>query len=272
MNCRELAARLREAGIKAPATEARILLIGLCGAREADFAENRDFADAALDKAVARRLAREPLAYILGKQPFYGEEYFVSPACLIPRADTEILVEKMVEDLPRGARFLDLCTGSGCVAISVAKHRPDTRGFAADISGDALALAKKNALCNRVENLSFFEADVRVPQTFDLPFDAISANPPYIRTDVCDTLAPEVLHEPRLALDGGADGLAFYRAILKNFGKALSPRGAFYFEFGYDQKEDARRLADLYGYRATLFNDYGGNFRVAVFDKVRTND
>ena len=270
MTYRQLAALLRKAGIPDPEVEARILLSEYCDATAADLADG-DFADAALERALARRLNREPLAYILGKQAFYGEEYFVSPACLIPRPDTELLVDKMVKDLPRGARFLDLCTGSGCVAVSLAKHRPDTHGFAADISPDALMLARKNAAHNRVENLEFFETDVRAAQRFETPFDAICANPPYIRSDVCDSLMPEVLHEPRLALDGGADGLDFYRAIFANFGDFLSPSGAFYFEFGYDQADGARDLAAGFGYRATLLHDYGGNFRVAVFDKVRKN-
>jgi len=267
MTYRELVARLRAAGIPSPETEARILLTEYCRATAADLAGGGNFRSAALEAALTRRTAHEPLAYILGKWNFYNEEYFVSPDCLIPRADTEILVEKMVQSLPRGARFLDLCTGSGCVAISLAKHRPDTVGLAADVSDGALLLAQKNAAHNRVENLSFFKTDVCAAQPPRGLFDAISANPPYIRTAVCDTLSPEVLREPRTALDGGGDGLRFYRAILENFREFLAPAGAFYFEFGYDQKDDARRLAETYGYRAAFYNDYGGNFRVAVFTK-----
>ncbi len=222
--------------------------------------------EAALSAALKRRTRHEPLQYIIGRWEFFRERYFVSPDCLIPRPDTEILVEYLVKRLPRGARFLDLCTGSGCIAVSTAKNRPDTVGAAADVSEKALALAKKNAEANGV-SLTFYTLDVKSPSPLDTVYDCICANPPYIRTAVVDTLSPEVAHEPRIALDGGADGLDFYRAILSNFAKNLAAGGCFVFEFGYDQKADAERLAEKYGYSVFTIDDYGGNFRAAVLTK-----
>lgn len=259
-----LKAALAAAGVENAAGEARILLMSLChvNAAELPFCDCAD-ADSRLADAVARRARHEPLQYILGKWPFYKEEYFVSPDCLIPRADTELLVETLAERLPRGARLLDLCTGSGCIAISTAKNRPDITVLAADLSDGALALAAKNAAANGVRTVDFARLDVTAPSPLAEDFDCIVANPPYIRTDVMPTLAPELAFEPRMALCGGADGMDFYRAILKNFAENLKPRGAFLFEFGYDQKDAAAALAAAHELAFSPLFDLGGNFRAA---------
>ena len=249
MTYSEVEAALKKNGIESYRTEARILC--------------EEFSGDALSDALTRRINREPLQYIIGRWEFYREEYFVSPACLIPRSDTEILVEFLMKNLPQGASFLDLCTGSGCIAISTAKNRPDTTALACDISEDALKLAKKNALHNgaRVE---FFTADVKKPSESDRKFDCIVSNPPYIPSKVVDTLEQELLHEPRIALDGGDDGMDFYRAIVENYSANLNEGGFFAFEMGYDQRDDATALAKKYGFDITHINDYGGNFRVAI--------
>ena len=259
-----LKAALAAAGVENSAGEARILLTSLCGAAAADL-PFCDFADAdgRLADAVARRARHEPLQYILGKWPFYKEEYFVSPDCLIPRADTELLVETLVAALPRGARLLDLCTGSGCIAISTAKNRPDITALAADLSDGALRLATRNAAANGVTTVDFAKLDVTAPSPLDERFDCIVANPPYIRADVVPTLAPELACEPKMALDGGADGLDFYRAILTNFAENLKRGGAFLFEFGYDQAADAKTLAAAHGLDFAPLSDLGGRFRAA---------
>ena len=220
----------------------------------------------ALAAAVARRTAHEPLQYILGDWDFYRETYKVTPDCLIPRPDTEVLVETLAARLPQGARFLDLCTGSGCVAVSTANARRDTTALAADISEAALALAKENAKRNGA-NVTFFRTDVRKAPTVTGPFDCICANPPYIRTAVLKTLSPEVRCEPTLALDGGEDGMDFYRAIVKNYTPLLAPDGFFAFEFGFDQAAAAAALAAAHGFTMDTVRDYGGNFRVALFYK-----
>ena len=251
----ELQNALRAAGIENFSGEARILL--------EEFGDD----EAALTRALRRRCSREPLQYIIGRWPFFREEYFVSPDCLIPRADTEVLVEHLVKTLPQGARFLDLCTGSGCIAISLAKNRSDLIGAAADISEGALAMAKKNAAHNGVASLRIFKADVTKPSQTTEQFDCITANPPYIRTAVVDTLAAELTHEPRIALDGGADGMDFYHAIVQNYAGNLRKGGCFAFEFGYDQRGDAAALAAQYGYAFFEIYDYGGNFRAAILTK-----
>lgn len=220
-----------------------------------------------LEKAVARRINREPLQYIIGKWPFFREEYFVSPACLIPRSDTEILVEWLVKHLPAGARYLDLCTGSGCIAISLGKNRPDTAGVAVDVSEEALAMARKNAAHNHLDVCSFLRADVCKPSPFTETFDCIVSNPPYITDAAMETLAPELAHEPRIALCGGEDGMHFYRAILQNYKENLASGGCFAFELGYDQEEAIRALAAEHGFAVQALHDYGGNFRAAILTK-----
>ncbi len=251
MTIDEIKGALAEAGIENCDGEARILC--------------EEFSGEELENAVARRIKREPLQYIIGRWPFYREEYFVSPACLIPRSDTEILVDYLVKNLQRGAHFLDLCTGSGCIAISLAKNRADTVGIAADISDGALEIARKNALHNGVR-VEFFHTDVKKPSEMTQKFDCIVSNPPYIASSVVDTLEEELFSEPRIALDGGEDGMDFYRAIVENYKHLLSDNGFFAFEFGYDQKESAEALANEHGFKFTAINDYGGNFRVAIME------
>lgn len=253
MTIDEIRTALATAGIENALGEAYIL--------------KEEFSGALLEKAVARRIKREPLQYIIGKWPFFREEYFVSPACLIPRSDTEVLVEWLVKHLPAGARYLDLCTGSGCIAISLGKNRPDTVGIAADISEDALKMARKNAAHNHFERCSFVRADVTEESPFAEQFDCIVSNPPYITDAAMDTLAPELSHEPRIALCGGTDGMDFYRAILKNFAKNLRDGGCFAFELGYDQRQALHTLAGDGGYTVQDIYDYGGNFRAAILTK-----
>ncbi len=255
--------QLANAGIDCADTEARLLLAHFCGASAASlYAEpSKEYESEALERALARRLTREPLAHILGEVSFFEERYFVSPDCLIPRADTELLVEKAIELLPRGARFADLCTGSGCIAVSVLSHRPDTEAVAVDISEAALAIAQKNAVKNGVSSrISFIKEDILSPHTLKTDsFDFILSNPPYIRADVMSSLMPELSFEPSLALCGGEDGLIFYQKMLSFF----SPR-LFFFEIGYDQGNNICRLAAENGYKAELLKDLGGNDRLAI--------
>lgn len=224
--------------------------------------------DEALEQAVRRRCEGYPLQYLLGEWDFYRQTYEVSEDCLIPRADTEILVEKGISLLPKGARFLDLCTGSGCVAVSVLCERRDTRGVAVDLFEPTLALAERNARKNGVaDRLTLIRADVLQSPPPSVPsgqFDAIFSNPPYIRADVMPTLQREVQFEPAAALCGGEDGLDFYRAILKEWQTVLKKDGFFLFEIGYDQGKALCSLGVAYGLQATLYPDYGGRDRVVL--------
>lgn len=267
MKLSELTARLSCAGIDCAELEARLLFKRHTDLSDAEMLLGDPSArSAALENALARRLSGEPLAYILGDVDFFRESYLVTPDVLIPRPDTECLVEYAVRHLPRGARFADLCTGSGCIAISILASRPDTTAVAVDISPAALDVARQNAERNGVtDRISFLCADALAPIAPDAlgrP-DAVLSNPPYIASKVIETLSAEVRHEPRLALDGGSDGLNFYRAML-GYLPTLMQSGMILFEIGYDQETAITHLAEQVGLCCEVRRDYGGNPRVAV--------
>ena len=185
----------------------------------------------------------------------------VNENCLIPRPDTEHLVDYLIKNLPKNAVFADLCTGSGCIAISVLAHRKDVTAVAVDISEGAISIAKENSVINSVsDRITFICSDILSDNPLnDGIFDAIVSNPPYIKTDVIDTLEPEVRNEPRIALDGGKDGLDFYKRIFTEYRKNVSPGGFIITEIGYDQGRD---ILDLFG--CEIHKDYGGKDRVAI--------
>ncbi len=207
----------------------------------------------------------EPLAYILGEWYFYGLTFKVDENCLIPRADTEHIVEKAIDMIPKGGVFADICTGSGCIAVSIMKHRPDLTCTAYDISCGALCKAKENARLNGTD-IAFCEADVFSLELADNSLDAIVSNPPYIASSVIPTL-DTVQREPISALDGGTDGLKFYRHMVSRFKRALKDGGAFVFEIGYDQGDRIRAIAEENGFVCEISKDYGGNDRVAVLTR-----
>ena len=266
---------MEKAGIETPEYDAQILLEHFCSVRphELLFFREKDFDSAELRSAVEKRASRYPLQYIIGSWSFMTEEYEVNEHCLIPRQDTELLVETAIEALPENANFIDLCTGSGCVAVSTLAARPDCRATAADLFPETLALAKRNAEKNGVaDRFSPVLADVLSEPSEDVkaraPFDAVLSNPPYIQSHVVKTLSPEVGYEPEAALDGGRDGLDFYRAILKFYTPLLSPDGFFAFEIGYDQGRDLNTLAAENGFCCKILSDLSGNDRVAVLKKT----
>lgn len=258
MEKHEIAEKLRCAGIENAVLEAALLI--------------EAFEGEALSRAVMRRCEHYPLQYILGKWEFYRQVYEVNEHCLIPRSDTEILVEEAIKRLPHGAHFLDLCTGSGCIAISTLAERRDTTAIAIDLFAKTLAVARRNAVQNGVDaRITLLEADAlkAPPATLSREgFDAILANPPYIRQTVMADLQREVLFEPTAALCGGIDGLDFYRTILKNWCVLLRPRGFILFEIGYDQGEEIKTLAAQNGFSCTVRQDLGGNDRVAVLTRT----
>lgn len=270
----EIAARLRAAGIEDYHEEAKRLFCHYSGmSRAAALAEpGADCSAPALLAALSRREAREPLAYILGKTWFFDECYHVSPACLIPRPETELLVQYAVDSLPQGARFADLCTGSGCIAISTLVHRPDTQAEAYDISQEALALAKQNALENGVaDRVCFYEADLLAARAADFGgarYDAILSNPPYVTEEEWKAVAPELHHEPLCAFLGGKDGLVFYRHFVTALAPLLKDGGQFMFEIGFRQAEGLRALAAEGGFTCEIKRDFAGQDRVALLTKA----
>lgn len=271
MTYQRLCEELRAGGIEAPEWEATCLLEDLCGADRMALVTDpdRDYPSTALQTALDRRLAHEPLQYILGRWQFWWQTYRVGRDCLIPRADTEVLVEEALRRLPQGAYFADLCTGSGCIAISVLAERPDTRALAVDLSEGALRIAAENATDNGVaDRLTLQKVDLLTASPDLLgQFDAILSNPPYIRSEVIETLSEEVKREPHMALDGGADGLVFYRALLHLAATCLRPQGFCLFEIGYDQGDALRALAAEQGFCCEIRRDYGGQDRVAVITR-----
>ena len=269
MTYNEICCALGEAGIENNRAEAAMLICRFCDISRVELFKRigEDFQSDALDSALIRRCSHYPLQYIFGVWDFCHESYRVNEHTLIPRSDTELLVEKAVRHLPPQARFIDLCTGSGCVAISTLAARPDCHGVAVDLFEETVAIARENAEENGGgERLGFLRADVLDP-TFMEPlgyFDAILANPPYIVRKVLNELAEELSYEPRAALDGGEDGLDFYRVIIARYGAYLAENGIMLLEIGYDQAEAVRELAAQAGYNCEIFRDLGNNDRVAL--------
>ena len=253
-------------GIENFAREAAILVEEICG----DLSEDRDYNSAELDSAVERRCSGYPLQYIIGKWWFCRCEFELDESCLVPRPDTECVVEEAMKLLPKDARFADLCTGSGCIAISLIDLRRDLEGVAVELYPATLEIAKRNAHKNKVgDRLYFIEGDVLSGSVLgDRKFNAIISNPPYIRSKVVDSLSGEVTHEPRAALDGGEDGLIFYRAIVDKYAVNLLDDGCFIFEIGYDQGEELCLLARERGFSCIIKKDLGGNDRVAILKRI----
>ena len=179
-------------------------------------------------------------------------------------------VEKAIELLPKGARFLDLCTGSGCIAISTLAERKDTSAIMVDKFEKTLLLAQKNALHNGVENrVEALIMDVLKDENMleNERFDAILSNPPYIRPEVIETLSEEVKKEPYVALYGGDDGLLFYNKITRDYSELLKKDGIIIYEIGYDQANDITIIANKNNFNCQIVKDYGGNDRVAILTK-----
>ena len=197
-------------------------------------------------KNVKRLISGEPLQYITGVQEFMKLNFIVTKDVLIPQPDTEILVEEVINIAYKleNPIILDLCTGSGAIAISIAKNVPNVKIVATDISKNALEIAKRNAQFNGVlNNIDFIESDL-FDKIKNIKFDIIVSNPPYIPTSDINTLPIDVQQEPILALDGGKDGLDFYRRISKNAHNFLSRQGYLCLEIGYNQKEDVKRIIE----------------------------
>lgn len=264
----QAAATLRDAGIENPRLEARLLLAHALGLTQAQLLEAPEHAAPEHFAALlARRAAHEPLAYILGAQEFWSLSFTVSPATLIPRADSETLIEAALAALPDRvsvARILDLGTGTGCLLLAALSEFHAAFGVGVDISPAAAALATANAaMLGLSRRAAFVVGDWAA--ALGGRFDLILANPPYIPTSDIAGLMPDVrMHEPATALDGGADGLAAYRAILADLPRLLAPEGVAVLEIGIGQDVTAPALAVAAGVQPALRRDLAGIPRALV--------
>ena len=263
--------RFNEAGIASARLEAQLLLAHVlkCSRTQLYMNFDKPLGEdelAAYRALIKRRLAGEPVAYLMGEQEFWGLPFYVDPAVLVPRPDTETVIEvvrSLRTDRSAACRILDLCTGSGAIAVSLAKELPAARVIATEISDAAVAIARRNAERNGVaDRVDIRQGDLWEPVAGE-QFDLIASNPPYIASAVIETLQAEVKREPRLALDGGPDGMAFYDRICAAARIHLEPGGALVVEHGFDQADAVRERFTAAGFeRITLVHDLGKNPRV----------
>jgi len=268
--------QLRDAGIAGYSLEARIMVA--CAAGKTTESLMRDMmlytgddTEKKLLPMIERRLKGEPVAYITGEWEFYGLPIYVDSSTLIPRMDTELMVDLAVQAVKgrkMDARVLDLCCGSGCIGCAIAHELPASRVVMADISPEALSISRKNVIRNKLSpRVTCIEADVMQPPPMLVGnFDLVCCNPPYIpSSDIMGLDSTVRDYEPLTALDGGEDGLDFYRAVLKNWKSVLRHGGLMLFEVGIGQAEDVKKLMLLSGFLGVeSVKDTGGIERVVL--------
>lgn len=266
---REGARKLQEAGVPEAKLDAWYLLEHVTGISRAHYLGHPDQEmdeeqEERYQELVARRQQRIPLQHLTGEQYFMGYPFFVNEHVLIPRQDTEILVEEASKYLKSGMRVLDVCTGSGCILLSLLKLFPEVSGTGCDISGQALEVAKENAKRLDVQGVCFVHSDLFSEITGS--YDMIVSNPPYIPTEEIEKLQEEVrLFDPMIALDGKADGLYFYRKIIKESAGYLRPGGRLLFEIGHDQGKAVAGFMEEAGYSQIMVKkDLAGLDRVVM--------
>ena len=262
------------AGIPDPKTDAFRLLESFCNVSRNDILINGDRAIASEElksflEAAEERKSRKPLQYITGTEFFMGLDFAVDERVLIPRADTEILVEEVLKDIHSGSRILDICTGSGCILISLLNYSLDCEGVGIDISDGALEVARTNAsrLLSEDKKVTFLQGDLfEALDGCEEKFEIIVSNPPYIVSEEIEKLMPEVRdYEPRIALDGTSEGIVFYKRIVDGADRYLAGGGQIFFEIGYDQGEAVSELLKDAGYlEVKVIKDYAGLDRVVT--------
>lgn len=262
---------LQAAGIEEAALDARLLLEAVCGTDRNDLLVHGEqpVAPEAEEKYlnwIRQRAKHIPLQQLTGEQDFMGLTFSVNEHVLIPRQDTEILVEEVLKELHDGMRVLDMCTGSGCILLSLLHYSNDCEGLGVDLSAEALEVAGRNVLKvltpEKAEHAHFLQSDLF--EKVEGKFEIIVSNPPYIASAEVEKLMSEVRdHEPRMALDGTEDGLYFYRRIIEEAGKHLVSSGMLFFEIGYDQGQAVSELMRTEGYcEVQVVQDYAGLDRV----------
>lgn len=272
--CYEKGSRiLNEAGIEESTLDARLLLEAVCGTDCNDLLVHGEqpVAPEAEEKYlnwIRQRAEHIPLQQLTGEQDFMGLTFSVNEHVLIPRQDTEILVEEVLKELHDGMRVLDMCTGSGCILLSLLHYSNDCEGLGVDLSAEALEVAGRNVLKvltpEKAEHAHFLQSDLF--EKVEGKFEIIVSNPPYIASAEVEKLMPEVRdHEPRMALDGTEDGLHFYRRIIEEAGKHLVSSGMLFLEIGYDQGQAVSELMRTEGYcEVQVVQDYAGLDRVVL--------
>lgn len=271
---------LQAAGIEEAALDARLLLEAVCGTDRNDLLVHGEqpVAPEAEEKYlnwIRQRAEHIPLQQLTGEQGFMGLTFNVNEHVLIPRQDTEILVEEVLKELHDGMRVLDMCTGSGCILLSLLHYSNDCEGLGVDLSAEALEVAGRNVLKvltpEKAEHAHFLQSDLF--EKVEGKFEIIVSNPPYIASAEVEKLMPEVRdHEPRMALDGTEDGLYFYRRIIEEAGKHLVSSGMLFFEIGYDQGQAVSELMRTEGYcEVQVVQDYAGLDRVVFGTYVERN-
>lgn len=264
--------RLLQAEIAEAELDARLLLEYICHTNRNDLLVHADREVKAEQEEkylewIGQRAKHIPLQHITGVQEFMGLEFQVNENVLVPRQDTEILVEEILKDLHDGSRILDMCTGSGCILISLLNYSNDCEGVGVDISPAALEVARGNAeklLSQKQDDTRFSFVESDLFECIEGTFDIIVSNPPYICSDVIPTLMEEVrLHEPLIALDGTADGLFFYRKITEQSKKYLQSGGKLFYEIGYDQGDAVKKIMETAGFLdVKVIKDFAGLDRV----------
>lgn len=261
--------KLKEAEVDNSRWDADLLLSHLIGWRREQLYLEREkiLSDEQWEcyqELIARRSAREPLQYILRSQEFMGISFYVDERVLIPRADSEILIEKLLElrnlSAKTEVRIADLCTGSGALAVAIAHFWPEAFVVGTDLSSDALEVARFNAEQNKIQ-VEWRKGDFFEPIQGER-WDWIVTNPPYIPEKEYRSLAPEIFKEPEIALVGAENGLIFYRRLAKEAASLLYPEGRILMEIGWDQGQAVQDLFHEQGFRTQVFKDYGGRDRV----------
>lgn len=265
--------KLKENNIEGPSLVARILLAKLLNIQKEklitiDENDLEEKIEQQYNIQIQEIINGKPIQYITNSQEFMKLNFYVDENVLIPRADTEILVEEVINicsKTNKNLKILDLCTGSGIIAISIAKYVKNCELYASDISVNALEIAKKNAISNNVEEkLTFVQSNMF--ENLKEKFDIIVSNPPYIKTNIIKTLDKQVQNEPHIALDGGSDGLDFYKIIVKNANMYLNINGYLCMEIGYDQKIQVEQIIEKENIFSNIYSkiDLYGNDRIVV--------
>lgn len=267
MTVSEITAILKNAGIEEATHESLLIMEHFSGKSRAYLMADKNFSLSSeeMEKAISKRCERYPLQYIFGTWEFCGLPFIVNENCLIPRPDTEVIVETAIKLLPKGGKVIDLCTGSGCILAATLKLSGNTNGVAVELYHETAEVARQNFSALGLYDVTVIEGDATTDLfSDDVKFDVITANPPYVTAEEMLSLEPELSTEPRHALTDEGDGLSILQKIIEIYRHHLAPAGAMILEHGYKQGNDIQKIAESFGMTYESISDYGGNIRGAV--------